>query len=207
MQLTRFYDSGMATRGQARDQIGHWSLPNQREKPCPHHCCEWQHPHPRNLPVKLNRSYLRSLNQEDLERELISYQRYSDTHEAGFLQILAEDRRREDSREKAIARMGRKKRREAQRREEWQDEVYRQWLGAENATNGYMLNKAGKAKGVDERRLFTGPQSQVDRYASDELKEYFLANPRPTRARILGRSAETRDRIQASMFGHDPGHF
>jgi hypothetical protein len=193
---------------QARDQIGHWVAPSSaRQKPCPHRCCEWKHPHPANLPVKLNRSYLRSLSQEDLERELIYYQRYSDTHEAGYLQIIAEDTRREESREKSIARMDRRKQRAAQRREEWTDEVYRQWLGAENATNGYMLNKAGKAKGIDERRLFTGPESQVDRYASDELKEYFQSHPRPTRARILGRGADRRDRMEGAIWGHDPGHF
>lgn len=68
-----------------------------------------------------------------------------------------------------------------------------------------MLNKAGRRAGIDERKLFTGRQSTVDKYASDELKEFFLKNPRPTRERMLGRTSETRYRANAAFWGEGPG--
>ncbi len=165
-----------------RDQIGHWVIPSGEQKPCHHHCCEGKRVHPANLPVKLNRAYLRSLSQDDLEREVEQYGRFSDSHETGFLQLLAEDQRRMTSAERAAARAERHRSRQAARREEHRDEVHRQWLAAENATNGYMLNKAGLAANIDERSLFTGPASRVNRYASPELREWFAAHGRPTAA-------------------------
>lgn len=195
-----------------RDQIGHWVAPAaSKGKPCPHSCCAGKRVHPSQLPVRLNRDYLHSLSDEDLGRELASYVNYADTHGPGLEQITAEVERRGDANavdrgysskvraEETAARQSSELRenRKARQREavdEWRDEVYRQWLHAESATNGYMLNKAGKRKGIDERRLFTGNQRLVDRYASDELREYFDAHPRPTRARFdAQRRGERRD--------------
>jgi hypothetical protein len=191
--------------GQPRDLIGHWSKPQDRQRACPHKCCEWKHPHPNNLPTKLDRSYLRSLSEDQLVQELSYYQRYSDTHEQGYLQILAEDQRRTDSREKAEARMTRRRRAQAERQDAYRDEVYREWLQAENGIQGsVMLNRAGKRAGIDERSLFTGPESRVNKYASDELKEWFQTHPRPTRARILGKGSDRRERMERAMFGQGP---
>lgn len=184
----------MRVARQPRDQIGHWVEP-PGGRPCHHKCCQGYRVHPKGLPVRLDRGYLRSLSEDELVRELESYSRYSDTHEAGFLQILAEDQRRTTSRERADARRERAADRRARASQEHQDEVYRQWLHAEAATNGYMLNKAGRAAGVNERTLFTGPESRVRKYASPELLEYFAANPRPTRAYFLGSARERRQSL------------
>jgi hypothetical protein len=168
---------------QPRDQIGHWVAPaSEAQRPCPHKCCRWKRPHPANLPVRLDRGYLRSLSTTDLERELDSYQQYSDTHEAGFLQVIAEVRRREDSEDRAIARRERRRDRSARRLQEHHDEVYRQWLAAESVTRGNMLNRAGRSAGIDERTLFTGPAARVRKYASPELREFFEQHGRPTAA-------------------------
>jgi len=167
--------------GQARDQIGHWvKPPSMREHPCPHSCCRNARVHPANLPVRLSRDYLRGLSERELERELGQYQNYSDTHERGFLQVIAELGRREERAERAEA------------RKEHRDEVYRQWLQAEAATRGVMLNKAGQRAGIDERSLFTGPESRVVKYASPELFEWFEIHGRPTRAAFLGSAKERR---------------
>lgn len=174
---------GGGGQGQARDQIGHWvAPPGMRAHPCPHRCCQGRQVHPDALPVKLDRKYLRSLDQEELDRELSAYQRYSDERTGAYIQVIAEMQRREDA--PAVAEAGRAKARETRTRSEseYRDEVYRQWLAAENYTNGYMLNKAGKRAGIDERTLFTtSSQARVDRYASDELQEYFRMHPRPSR--------------------------
>jgi hypothetical protein len=171
-----------------RDQIGHWVEPSGGGRPCHHKCCQGYRVHPRRLPVRLDRTYLRSLSEDDLVAELQQYQRYSDTHEAGFLQIIAEDTRRAESAERAAARKERAADKRRRASEEHRDEVYRQWLAAENATNGYMLNAAGKAAGIDERTLFTGSGARVNKYASPELREYFAAHGRPTRESFaLGR--------------------
>lgn len=136
--------------------------------------------------MRLDRAYLRSLSEDDLVAELGQYGRYADTHEAGYLQIIAEDQRRLASAERAAASRERARDRRARASSEHRDEVYRQWLAAENATNGYMLNAAGKRAGIDERTLFTGPASRVRRYASPELLEYFARHGRPTREAFTG---------------------
>lgn len=166
---------------QPRDQIGHWVEP-PGGRPCHHKCCSGYRRHPRGLPVRLDRAYLRSLSEDELVRELEQYQRYSDTHEKGFLQIIAEDQRRMA----AAASKERARDKRARASEEHRDEVYRQWLQAEAATNGYMLNAAGKRAGIDERTLFTGPAARVNKYASPELLEYFARHGRPTREAYRG---------------------
>jgi hypothetical protein len=86
-------------------------------------------------------------------------------------------------------------------RQEFSDEVYRQWLLAENETNGNMLNKAGHAKGIDERSLFTGPESRVRAYASRELNDFFLTHPRPTRAAFYGSASQRRAAYAGRGYG------
>lgn len=88
--------------------------------------------------------------------------------------------------DKTAARVDRAKRRRQNAEQEYRDEVYRQWLAAEAATNGYMLNPAGRRSGIDERSLFVGPESRVRKYASPELIDWFESHPRPTRASWFG---------------------
>jgi hypothetical protein len=198
-----------SVRSQPRDQIGHWvAPPSLRAHPCPHRCCQSKRVHPDALPVKLSRSYLRSLSDEEVERELLAYQHYSDDRTEGYLQVLAEAQRREDAPARAAERKERARDKRQRRESEYRDEVYREWLHAENGIQGsVMLNRKGRAAGIDERSLFTGPQSRVDKYASDELKEWFQAHPRPTRARILGQGDGRRERMQTRVFGYGPEHW
>lgn len=184
-----------------RDQRGHFTKPKTaRGQVCHHACCNGTRVHPDRLPVKISRSYLKSLKGPQLEKELGVYMNYSETHEEGFLQILAEVDHRETVGKNATARRERAKRRRQDKQSEWRDEVYRQWLTAEGATNGYFLNKAGKALNVDERTLFTGPESRVKAYASPELIEFFESHPRPTRA-SFGSVRERRDHLAGRRIG------
>ncbi|MEU4548788.1 helicase-related protein [Nonomuraea dietziae] len=57
--------------------------------------------------------------------------------------------------------------------DEWVEHQYGQ---AEAATNGYMVNKRGRAAGVDPKSLFSGDWRRVNAYASDELYNWFRAN-------------------------------
>jgi hypothetical protein len=175
-----------------RDRFGHFvSPPTAANRNCPHQCCRNQHPHPAHLPVRLDKQVLRGMGSDELERELEHYAHFYETHGEGGLQIAAEIDRRNESQRKAEARKMRARERRQAAESEYRDEVYRQWLTAEAETKGYMLNREGRARGIDERSLFTGPESRVARYASPELIEFFESNPRPTRASWFG-SARSR---------------
>ena len=65
-------------------------------------------------------------------------------------------------------------------------EVERQWLAAETATKGYMLNRRSREAGIDERTLFRGPEARARKYASEELLNFWQENPRPTEAYFRG---------------------
>lgn len=204
-----------------RDQLGHWVAPKDRRgRPCPHACCRHQRVHPDNLPTTLDRDYLRSLTPRELGEELAQYVNYADSHKRGLEQITAEVDRRGDAdsdaldegyrskaddyeraRERAAEGKERARDRQRRREDEWRDEVYRQWLQAEAATNGYMLNKAGRRAGINERSLFTGPESRVAKYASPELIEFFESHPRPTRASFLGSTRERREHLAGRRIG------
>lgn len=81
-------------------------------------------------------------------------------------------------------------------RKSYRDHSYRQWLAAENATRGVLLNKQGVATGVDERTLFNGPETRARKYASEELKSWWDQNGRMTfaeyRAQLLADSTAAR---------------
>ena len=77
----------------------------------------------------------------------------------------------------------------------------RQWLRAEGATNGFMLNKAGQRAGINERTLFNGPESRVKKYASPELIDFFEANGRPTRTSWFGTATQRRAEYASSRMG------
>lgn len=151
--------------------------------------------------MQLDRSFLRSLSEAELERELDQYMGYYEVRERGAHQIMAEIDRRDMSEKRAAARKQRAKTRRDQRADEWRDEVYRQWFHAEAETKGVMLNKAGLRAGINERDLFTGPESKVEKYASPELIEYFESHPRPTRASFLGSTRERRAHLSARRIG------
>lgn len=167
-----------------RDQLGHFvAPPSQQGHPCHHACCRGKRPHPKGEPVKLDRKYLRTLSDEQVYQELERYANYSDEqHQKGYLTILAEAESREERAQRAAASKERIRDRRQRETREYRDEVYRQWLTAENGIQGgVLLNKAGIRAGINERSLFSGPQRRVNKYASDELKEWFATHPRMTR--------------------------
>ena len=95
----------------------------------------------------------------------------------------------------------RARRRRQDAEQAYRDEVYRQWRAAEAATNGYMLNRAGRLGGIDERSLFTGPEARVRKYASPELIDWFQAHPRPTRVSWFGSAAARRAHLAGRRIG------
>lgn len=63
--------------------------------------------------------------------------------------------------------------------------VYRQYLAAEDACNGYLLNAKAKADGINPVTLFSGPARIAYARASDELKEWWTTHGRLTQAEFI----------------------
>ncbi|WP_331757307.1 phage minor capsid protein [Streptomyces albidoflavus] len=69
-------------------------------------------------------------------------------------------------------------------------EMYFEWAtlqyqAAEDATNGYLLNRRGREQGVDPGSLFTGPARIAYAYASDELKAFWRKQERKTQQQFV----------------------
>ncbi|GGU85560.1 phage minor capsid protein [Lentzea flava] len=79
----------------------------------------------------------------------------------------------------------------------YRDYVAEQFWQAEEDTNGYLLNNAGEAAGVDARELFTGPVGRARKWASDELLGWWDEHGRMSfdeyAAWLLGRAAIARE--------------
>lgn len=67
-------------------------------------------------------------------------------------------------------------------REAYDNYAHSQFLAAEYACNGNLLNKKGHAKGVDPTTLFSGDYRRAGAYASEELRTWFRENGRMTYA-------------------------
>lgn len=77
---------------------------------------------------------------------------------------------------------------------EWTEYAHAEYLAAVAATNGYLLSAEGKAAGIDEQSLWTGSARQAERYASEELLEYWARRPRMTVSQYhRAKRAERRD--------------
>ena len=63
---------------------------------------------------------------------------------------------------------------------EWHLFAHAQYLAAEAATNGFLLNRRGLAAGIEPWSLWSGPARQALAYASYELAEFWSANSRLT---------------------------
>lgn len=87
----------------------------------------------------------------------------------------------------------------------YRDRIYRAYSDAEDATNGYLLNPAGRRAGIDPHSLFTGPETRARKYASPELLEWWDQHGRPTlaehRAELLG------DSVSAGRLRNQRGDF
>lgn len=69
-------------------------------------------------------------------------------------------------------------------RAEYDDTLYAQFVAAEEATNGAMLNARGREKGIDPFSLFMGNETRALAYASEELVEHWETYPRVTFAKF-----------------------
>lgn len=169
-----------------RDWFGHFATPDEAGRPCVHACCRSMRPHPRNWPVHLPSRQLRSASEQQLTEHYDAHQGDTAADRRARDQVLYELNRRDKRDERKAGAQQRKVERVSARRLERAEAVDREWAAAEAATNGYMLNKRGREAGVNERTLFTGPESRARKYASDELIDYWEHHPRPTGAYFEG---------------------
>jgi hypothetical protein len=191
-----------------RDVFGHFVRPvSARGGKCPHACCRNRRIHPDNMPVVPESRVMRRASDEQLERHL---RKHSDDIRV-IIQVGAEIDRREARRKEqarrrterqaatAERRRTRAEAREANRaanRMEREAIVEHSFIQAENATNGYMVNRLGQARGISERSLFVGPESRARKYASPELLEHWQSHPRPTAAMLAGRDTRVYETYQ-----------
>ena len=64
---------------------------------------------------------------------------------------------------------------------DFEREVEAAYAQAEEATNGYLVNKAGRERGVRGIDLFTGSEKDAYRYESSELIAHWMQSPRLTK--------------------------
>lgn len=92
-------------------------------------------------------------------------------------------------------------------RQHYQEHVTRQYLDAEAATRGFLLNKLGEAKGVDPESLFSGDPDRAYRFASEELMRWWADNPRLTfaeyKAQLVGQGRAAREQNAQSGKGNE----
>jgi uncharacterized protein (DUF433 family) len=173
-----------------RDLIGHWIKKTQAaQRMCGHACCRGKRVHPENYPVILPDRLLRRASDEDLAEHYAAV----DSQEARD-QILWEMDRRDRAQIAREARKQEHQRRLFAKRLAHAEEVDRAWLDAEAATKGNMLNKAGRDADINERSLFTGPESRARRYASEELLNHWQSHHRPTAAFMQGKDTRVHER-------------
>jgi len=70
-------------------------------------------------------------------------------------------------------------------------ELYRmaQFEAAEHATRGNLLSAEARARGIDAWSLFIGPHARAQRWASEELREWWREHGRLTFAEFEEQAA------------------
>ena len=172
-----------------RDRIGHWV---RKEQPAGHHCshacCRNYREHPRDTPViPANRSLRRDTDEQLAAKFARVSGGDSDEERRQTAQILHEMERRDESEERTRQHKEAVMAGQAARRMEREAEVERVYLAAEEYTRGNWTNAKGTVRMVSDREILTGRQAVFDRYASEEAKEFFRTNARPTAAYFRGR--------------------
>ena len=170
-------------RYNVRDLFGHYVTPrSQQGRVCKHACCRGRRPHPESYPVILPAPYLRTASDQDLATH---FARHAD-NEKVTAQVLHEMQRRDDlaAHKNAVAK--RRKERAFDRRLAHAEAIEHSWEQAEAATNGNMLNRKGRERGISDRALFTSDEAYARRYASEELMNHWQDHPRPTPAMMRG---------------------
>lgn len=94
----------------------------------------------------------------------------------------------------------------AQAREMYAEHVYRQYLAAEEACRGYLLNKAAQSAGADPMSLFSGPARIAHARASDELKEWWGRHGRLTQAEFIEQATGETQRHAAAARLNESAH-
>ena len=88
----------------------------------------------------------------------------------------------------------------------YREHVYRQYMDAEDATAGNLLNKTAQAKNIDPESLFSGDPERAYLFASEELMRWWGDNPRLTytdyKTQIVGNAKVARDRIAQAGKGN-----
>jgi hypothetical protein len=172
-----------------RDLIGHWITRRQREQqPCTHACCRGYRVHPGNYPVVLPSRTLRRASDDDLYAH---YRRVYDqgTPESAYAedQIMHEMERRDQAAQLARDRKAGRAAARAAARMDREAEEERIFLEAEAYTRGKWTNLKGSARGISDREILRGREAIFQRYASEEAREFFRYNPRPTAAYFRGK--------------------
>ncbi|AGK80407.1 Phage minor capsid protein 2 [Streptomyces microflavus DSM 40593] len=94
----------------------------------------------------------------------------------------------------------------AKAREMYAEYVYRQYLDAEDACRGYLLNKKAQAEGVDPMSLFSGPARIAHARASDELREWWAKHGRLTQAEFIEKATGETQRHAAAARLNESAH-
>lgn len=163
-------------RYSVRDLLGHFVKPTRREgRMCPHACCKGRRPHPDRFPVLLPKDVVRHASDKDLVRHL-EKESVGRSGEA-VTQVVNELDRREKSTARAQARRARATGRRQSRQSEYRDYLETEWVAAEAATNGQMVNRRGRARDIDPRSLWTANERTRKAYASEELRRYWDNHP------------------------------
>jgi hypothetical protein len=175
-----------------RDRIGHWV---NRAQPagnhCTHACCRNYREHPRGEPViRANRS-LRNVSDDDLAAEFARVSTgESEQEKRATAQVLHEMERRDEAAEQHRRHVEAVQAGRAARGMEREAETERLYLAAEEYTRGNWTNAKGSVRMVSDREILTGRQDVFNRYASEEAKEFFRSNPRPTAAYFRGQDTK-----------------
>jgi hypothetical protein len=157
-----------------RDLLGHFvKLPpkSNEDGMCPHACCKGKRRHPDNWPVMLSRETLRSASDEDLIQHFSKPK--VGRNGAAVVQVTRELERRERAAEARERARGRR----ADKGEQYRLYLENQWVQAENDLRGNLVNKRGRAKGIDGRSLWTANDRTRAAYASEELRQWWDQHP------------------------------
>ncbi len=171
-----------------RDLLGHFVKPRSAGGDmCEHACCRGRRQHPRGQAVLLPSKALRHASDDVLMARYSQHQGDGKRDQRIRAQVLHEMDRRDREERARAGRSHAKFARQLEQAEAQEASI----TAAEAATAGNMVNKKGRARGINPRTLITGRAEDFERYASDELKEYYSTRHRPTAASLAGR-ADTR---------------
>ncbi|MFB7899974.1 phage minor capsid protein [Streptomyces xiamenensis] len=89
----------------------------------------------------------------------------------------------------------------------YREHVYAQYLAAEDALRGVLLNRRAAAEGIDPITLFSGPAHVAYARASEELRRWWQDHPRTTLAeyteQVTGVRTDAGDTARASRTDRD----